>query len=119
EIGSGWTGTMLARPVRSSVNGALIGRPEGHIDAYFEFPHLIAHLARTRHVAAGSIIGVGTVANRDETKGVSCLLEKRAIEILATGEAQTPFLKYGDRVRIESLDENGQSIFGAIDQEVV
>jgi fumarylacetoacetate (FAA) hydrolase len=109
---------MLGRPVHSYVNGVLMGCPEGHVDASFEIPALIAHLARTRDVAAGSIIGVGTVANRDESKGSSCLLERRAIEILSTGKAMTPFLKYGDRVRIESFDENGHSIFGAIDQLV-
>ncbi len=118
SLGSAWTGSMLARPVHSYVNGVLMGCPEGHVDASFEIPALIAHLARTRDVAAGSIIGVGTVANRDESKGSSCLLERRAIEILSTGKATTPFLKYGDRVRIESFDENGHSIFGAIDQLV-
>jgi fumarylacetoacetate (FAA) hydrolase len=95
-----------------------MGCPDGAVDAYFEFPALIAHLARTRDVAAGSIIGVGTVANRDESKGTSCLLERRAIEILATGKPVTPYLRYGDRVRIESFDEAGRSIFGAIDQVV-
>jgi fumarylacetoacetate (FAA) hydrolase len=117
-LGASWTGAMLCRPVQSFVNGTSMGCPDGAVDAYFEFPALIAHLARTRDVAAGSIIGVGTVANRDESKGTSCLLERRAIEILATGKPATPYLRYGDRVRIESFDEAGRSIFGAIDQVV-
>lgn len=118
-LGSAWTGTMLARPVRSYVNGELIGDPVGSDDYYFDFPQLISHLARTRHIEAGAIVGVGTVANRDESRGVSCILEKRAKEILSEGAARTPYLKYGDRVRIECLDTDGQSIFGAIDQEVI
>jgi fumarylacetoacetate (FAA) hydrolase len=118
SLGSSWTGTMLCRPIHSYVNDKLMGCPEGHVDAQFEFPALIAHLARTRDIAAGSIIGVGTVANRDESKGTSCLLERRALEILATGEATTSYLRYGDRVRIECLDDGGQSIFGSIDQVV-
>lgn len=117
-LGEAWTGSMLARPVVSKVNGKLLGAPLGHVDASFEFPQLIAHLARTRNVAAGSIIGVGTVANRDESRGVSCLLEKRALEILNGGGASTPFLRHGDRVSIESFDADGRSIFGAIDQIV-
>ena len=118
-LGDAWTGTMFARPVVSHVNGEVLGRPEGHVDAHFTFPQLVSHLARTRNVAAGSIIGVGTVANRDETRGVSCLLEKRALEILASGSPSTPYLVAGDRIRIESFDADGLSIFGAIDQVVV
>jgi fumarylacetoacetate (FAA) hydrolase len=118
-LGKSWTGTMLARPIKSYVNGRLLGEPEGHVDAYFDFPQLIAHLARTRNIAAGSIIGAGTVANRDERTGSSCILERRAVELLETGSARTPFLKYGDCVRIESEDEGGQSIFGAINQTIM
>lgn len=119
SLGSAWTGSMLARPVRSFVNGRLLGEPWGHVDASFEFPQLIAHLARTRSLCAGSIVGVGTVANRDESVGCSCILEQRAKEILGGGAPFTGYLQYGDRVRIECLDENGRSIFGAIDQQVV
>lgn len=118
-LGKAWTGTMFARPVESYVNGQLLGAPDAQHDAYFEFPQLIAHLARTRNIVAGSIIGAGTIANRDESKGCACLLEKRAMEILAEGSARTPFLKFGDRVRIESHDADGRSIFGAIDQTVI
>jgi fumarylacetoacetate (FAA) hydrolase len=111
-----WDGTMLSRPVVVSVRGEVIGTPVGNVDALFTFPELIAHLAKTRNIEAGSIIGAGTVANRDPEVGSACLLEKRAIEILAFGAATTPFLKYGDTVRIEALDRDGQSIFGAIEQ---
>jgi fumarylacetoacetate (FAA) hydrolase len=117
-LGSAWDGTMLAAPVHVSVRGKTIGRPVGNIDALFTFSQLIAHLAMTRNVEAGSIIGAGTVANRDPAAGSACLLEKRAVEILEQGGAKTPFLKYGDHIRIESLDTDGNSLFGAIDQIV-
>ncbi len=115
-LGAAWDGAMLARPVEVFVRGEQIGAPIGNVDALFTFPQLIAHLARTREIEAGSIIGVGTVANRDETRGVGCILEKRAKEILETGEAKTPFLRFGDSIRIECHDADGSSIFGAIDQ---
>jgi fumarylacetoacetate (FAA) hydrolase len=116
DLGKSWKDNMLCRPVSSYINDVRFGDPWGHIDAYFDFPQLIAHLARTRDISAGSIIGVGTVANRDEARGTSCILERRALEIHRTGAATTPYMKYGDRIRIESLDEDGLSIFGAIDQ---
>lgn len=115
-LGNGWTGEMLARPIRVTVRDELIGQPEAHRDALFTFPALIAHLAKTRDIVAGSIIGAGTIANRDPKAGQACIMEKRAVEILTTGEAATPYLRYGDRIRIECLDDSGQSIFGAIDQ---
>lgn len=117
-LGAAWNGTMLAAPVHVSVRGEIIGRPRGDTDALFTFPQLIAHLARTREIEAGSIIGAGTVANRDPATGSACILEKRAVEILEQGGAKTPFLKYGDTIRIESFDADGRSIFGAIDQVV-
>ena len=86
---------------------------------YFTYPQLIAHAARTRKLGAGTIVGAGTVANKDETAGSSCIAELRANEELEHGKAVTPFLKFGDRVRIEMLDETGRSIFGAIDQGLV
>jgi fumarylacetoacetate (FAA) hydrolase len=84
----------------------------------FDFPRLIAHAARTRPLGAGTIIGSGTVANSDRKAGSSCIAERRAIETIDHGAPQTPFLAFGDRVRIEMLDERGQSIFGAIDQPI-
>jgi fumarylacetoacetate (FAA) hydrolase len=118
SLGDIWRGDMLAAAVHVSVNGERIGQPEGHRDALFTFPRLIAHLARTRNIAAGAIIGAGTVSNRDENVGVACLYEKRALEILKNGHAKTPWLKFGDRIKIEALDDRGRSIFGSIEQAV-
>jgi fumarylacetoacetate (FAA) hydrolase len=84
----------------------------------FEFPRLIAYAARTRPLAAGAIVGSGTVSNADRSAGSACIAEKRALEIIAEGTASTPFLKFGDRVRIEMLDAEGSSLFGAIEQQV-
>ena len=89
------------------------------IDMNFSFYELLAHAARTRKLGAGTILGSGTVANRDPARGSSCLAERRTLEVLEYGSARTPFLKFGDRVRIEMLAENGASIFGALDQQVV
>jgi fumarylacetoacetate (FAA) hydrolase len=84
----------------------------------FDFPALIAHAARTRALGAGTILGSGTVSNYDRSVGVSCLAEQRMIETIESGAARTPFLRFGDRVKIEMLDGAGGSIFGAIDQRV-
>ncbi|HJV50286.1 MAG TPA: fumarylacetoacetate hydrolase family protein, partial [Noviherbaspirillum sp.] len=88
------------------------------VDMVFNFPQLIAHLAKTRNARAGSIIGSGTVSNKDAKKGYTCIAEKRCLEMIADGQAKTPFMKFGDRIRIEMLDANGKSIFGAIDQQI-
>jgi fumarylacetoacetate (FAA) hydrolase len=85
----------------------------------FDFGRLIAHAAKTRPLVAGTIIGAGTVSNQDRSVGSSCLAEVRSIETIEHGKATTGFLRFGDRVRIEMLDDHGRSIFGAIDQEVV
>jgi fumarylacetoacetate (FAA) hydrolase len=129
ELGAAWRDGRLHLPLRSSVNGALLGRPNAGIDMTFDFGALIAHAARTRPLCAGSIIGSGSVSNRggdggpgrpaaEGGVGYSCLAELRAVETLLHGEPKTPFLKPGDRVRIEMLDANGASIFGAIEQTV-
>ena len=119
SLGGAWDGGKLSLPLRSSVNGALVGRPNAGVDLTFDFGVLIAHAARTRGLSAGTVIGSGTVSNRDPDVGVSCLAEARMREILCEGEPRTPFLRFGDRVRIEMLDSGGRSIFGAIDQKVV
>lgn len=111
-LGSFWTGTMLARQIGVRVNGSLIGDPWAHRDHEFDFPALIAHIARTRDIGAGSIISCGTVANRDAARGSACLMEKRAIEILGTGHASTPYLRFGDTIEIDCLDDAYRSIFG-------
>jgi fumarylacetoacetate (FAA) hydrolase len=113
-----WDGEKLNVQLISAVNGRRIGAPHAGRDMFFSYPQLIAHAARTRKLGAGTIIGAGTVANKDETAGSSCIAEIRANEELANGEAITPFLRFGDRVRIEVVDESGQSVFGAIDQRL-
>jgi fumarylacetoacetate (FAA) hydrolase len=85
----------------------------------FHYPRLIAHAAKTRALTAGTVLGAGTVSNRDRSTGCGCIAEKRAIETIEHGKPKTPFLNFGDRVRIEMLDASGNSIFGAIDQQVV
>lgn len=117
-LGSAWDGARLHLPLRSFVNGAEVGHPDGGTDMTFGFDELIAHAARTRRLGAGTIIGSGTVSNRDRTAGSSCLAEIRMIETLEHGAPRTPFLKHDDRIRIEMRDTAGASIFGAIDQRV-
>jgi fumarylacetoacetate (FAA) hydrolase len=119
ELGGAWHGGRVHLRLVSAINGRMLGDPDAGVDMNFSFYELIAHAARTRSLAAGTILGSGTVANRDPARGSSCLAERRTLEVLEYGSARTPFLKFGDRVRIEMLAENGTSIFGALDQEVV
>ncbi|WP_333840927.1 fumarylacetoacetate hydrolase family protein [Pelomicrobium sp.] len=118
ELGAAWDGSRVHLPLRVQVNGVFFGAPEAGQDMTFDFPALIAHAARTRHLGAGTLIGSGTVSNADASRGFCCIAEKRAQELIETGAAATPYLRFGDRVRIEMLDAEGRSIFGAIDQEV-
>ncbi len=118
ELGDAWKDGKVHRPLVSHINGALFGQPDAGVDMTFNFPTLVAHAAKTRPLGSGSIIGSGTVSNYDRSAGSSCLAEKRMLEIVESGEAKTPFLKFGDRVRIEMFDASGHSIFGAIDQAV-
>lgn len=118
ELGSAWQEGKLHLPLITHLNGALFGEPDAGVDMQFNFPQLIAHAAKTRPLAAGSIVGSGTIANQDESKGSSCLAEKRVLEIIKSGKAVTPFMKFGDRVRIEMLDKAGVTLFGAIEQVV-
>jgi fumarylacetoacetate (FAA) hydrolase len=118
ELGTAWDGRKLRLPLVVHVNGELLGRPDAGTDMAFDFPRLIAHAAKARPLGAGTIIGSGTVSNKDPKAGVCCLAEKRALETLEGGRAETPFLRFGDRVRIEMLAD-GQSVFGAIEQQVV
>lgn len=119
ELGKAWDGGRIHLPLLSYINGGLFGRPDAGVDMTFDFPQLIAHASRTRRLGAGTIIGSGTVSNYDRGRGSSCLAEKRALEQMAQGRPTTPFLRFGDRVRIEMLDAAGHSLFGAIDQRVV
>ncbi len=118
ELGDAWKDGKVHRPLVSHINGALFGQPDAGVDMTFNFPTLVAHAAKTRPLGCGTIIGSGTVSNYDRSAGSSCLAEKRMLEIIESGEAKTPFLAFGDRVRIEMFDNNGHSLFGAIDQVV-
>jgi fumarylacetoacetate (FAA) hydrolase len=119
ELGEAWRDARVHLPLVVHLNGAPFGRPDAGVDMTFDFGQLIAHAAKTRRLGAGSIVGSGTVSNRDRAAGSTCLAERRMLETLEHGKPMTPFLKYGDRVRIEMLDAAGRSIFGAIDQRVV
>lgn len=118
EVARWWRDCRLHRPLVSHVNGEKHGDPDAGEMAH-GFDRLIAHIAKTRTLGPGSIIGSGTVSSLDEARGTSCLAERRVIESLAKGQPSTPWLRFGDRVRIEMFDESGSSIFGAIDQKVV
>jgi fumarylacetoacetate (FAA) hydrolase len=129
ELGGAWRDGRVHLPLVSWLNGARLGEPNAGVDMTFDFPTLLAHAAKTRPLGAGSIIGSGTVSNRgpdggpgravaDGGVGYSCLAELRTVETLRDGKPTTPFLKFGDRVRIEMLDAGGRSVFGAIDHVV-
>jgi len=119
ELGAAWDGGRVHRPLVSQINGQWFGHPDAGVDMTFDFRQLIAHVAKTRRLGAGTIVGSGTVSNYDRSLGSACIAEKRMLEQLADGAPRTPFLRFGDRVRIEMLDTAGHSIFGAIDQKVV
>lgn len=118
ELGNSWDGQRVHLNLMSYLNNQLFGQPNAGIDMTFSFPELIQHAAKTRNLCAGTIIGSGTVSNVDRSKGSSCIAEKRMLEIIATGTPQTAFMSFGDRIRIEMLDAQGNSLFGAIDQRV-
>jgi fumarylacetoacetate (FAA) hydrolase len=118
ELGEVWKDAKVHLPLLTHINGAWFGAPEAGDDMQFSFADLVAHAAKTRPLIAGTIVGSGTIANKDESKGASCLAERRTLETIANGKPATPFLKFGDRVRIEMLDASGNSIFGAIEQVI-
>jgi len=118
EFGAAWDGRKLQLPLAVHVNDKLLGRPDAGADMAFDFPRLIAHAARTRPLGAGTILGSGTVSNKDAKVGVCCIAEARALESTRGKAAQTPYLKFGDRIEIEMRDADGRSIFGAIEQRV-
>jgi len=129
ELGSYWKNGTIARPLNVDYNSKPFGRARADVDLTFNLPRLIQHAAKSRSLKAGTIIGSGTVSNRHEGghgipvadggAGFSCIAEIRMIETINNGKAITPFMQAGDHVRIEMLDDNGQSIFGAIDQKVI
>lgn len=129
ELGDAWAGGKVNLPLLSYLNGKPFGRPEAGVDMTFAFPALIAHAAHTRPLAAGAIVGSGTVSNRDKDGGpgrpvdqgglgYSCIAEVRMVETILNGKPATDFLKFGDTVRIEMKDRKGHSIFGAIEQTI-
>ncbi|GIX11472.1 fumarylacetoacetate hydrolase family protein [Elioraea sp.] len=129
ELGAAWDGDRVHGALICTLNGTLFGRPDVGADMAFGFPRLIAHAARTRRLGAGTILGAGTVSNRQGGLhgativgggvGFACIAELRSYETIETGAARTPFMRAGDTIRIEMPDEAGRSIFGAIDQRVV
>lgn len=118
ELGHHYENGTLNLPLTTHLNGELFGEPHCGVDMTFSFLQLIAHVTRTRRLGAGAIIGSGTISNYDRSRGSSCIAEKRMLETIEHGGPKTPFMQFGDRVRIEMLDEHGASIFGAIDQVV-
>ncbi|GLQ47871.1 fumarylacetoacetate hydrolase [Dyella lipolytica] len=118
ELGDAWQGEKLHLPMRTWLNGKWFGEPECGVDMHFNFAQLVAHAAKTRPLAAGCIVGSGTIANEDTSKGASCLAEQRTVETLRDGKPSTPFLKFGDTLRIDVTDQRGASIFGAIEQVI-
>jgi fumarylacetoacetate (FAA) hydrolase len=118
ELGDAWQDSKVNLPLRTWLNGELFGEPEAGEDMTFDFGQLVAHAAKTRPLGAGTVIGSGTVSNYDRSRGSSCLAEKRMLETIDQGQPSTPFLRFGDRVRIEMTDARGHSLFGAIDQQV-
>ncbi|MEM8811630.1 MAG: fumarylacetoacetate hydrolase family protein [Pseudomonadota bacterium] len=128
ELGDAWDGGKVSLPLHVDYNGQPFGRAEAGVDMTFDFPRLIAHAAKTRPLSAGAIIGSGTVSNKldggpgkpiaEGGVGYSCIAEIRMIETIEDGAPQTPFMRFGDIVRIEMLDRQGHSVFGAIEQRV-
>jgi fumarylacetoacetate (FAA) hydrolase len=118
ELGDAWRGGRLHLDLESTWNGKRTGLCNAGEEMTFHFGQLIAHLCKTRNARAGSIVGSGTVSNKDWSRGYSCIAEKRAIETIDSGAPQTPFMRFGDTIRIEMKDAGGRSIFGAIEQKV-
>jgi fumarylacetoacetate (FAA) hydrolase len=118
ELGQAFAGGKFQLALRTSLNGRLFGEPHCGVDMTFDYHQLIEHVTKTRRLGAGTIIGSGTISNYDRSKGSSCIAEKRMLETIEGGKPATSFLKFGDVVRIEMLDAEGRSIFGAIEQKV-
>lgn len=118
ELGDAWQDNKVYLPLVTHINGAWFGAPEAGVDMQFDFAQLVAHAAKTRPLSAGTIVGSGTVANQDTSLGASCFAEKRTVETLETGKPITPFMSFGDVVRIEMRARDGADIFGAIEQRI-
>ena len=118
ELGDAWQDNKVHLPLVTHINGAWFGAPEAGVDMQFDFAQLVAHAAKTRPLSAGTIVGSGTVANQDTSLGASCFAEKRTVETLETGKPITPFMSFGDVVRIEMRARDGADVFGAIEQRI-
>ncbi len=118
ELDDAWRENKVHLPLVTHINGEWFGAPEAGVDMQFDFSQLVAHAAKTRPLSAGTIVGSGTIANEDTSKGASCFAEKRTVETLRDGKPSTPFMRFGDVVRIEMTDRDGRSIFGAIEQRI-
>jgi fumarylacetoacetate (FAA) hydrolase len=128
ELGADWLEGRVHRPLTVHINGSMFGKPDAGSDMVFNFPQLLAHVSKTREMEAGSIIGSGTVSNKQGDLhgssianggvGYCCLAEVRMYETIETGKPKTSYLKFGDTVRIEMFDRDGRSLFGAIEQQV-
>ncbi len=118
ELGDAWQDSMVHLPLVSTLNKIPFGTPNAGIDMTFNFSQLIEHAAKTRPLIAGTIIGSGTVSNEDRSCGSSCIVEKRMLETIAEGKALTPFMNFGDDIKIEMFDKKNKSLFGAIHQTV-
>lgn len=119
ELGDAWKDGRIHLPLVSHLNGEKYGDPDAGPEMHFSFKDLVAHVAKTRSLAAGTVLGSGTVSNVDRSRGSSCLAEKRMIEKIDTGKFITPFMQYGDTIRIEMHDADGNDLFGTIEQTVV
>ncbi len=119
ELGDDWDGSKLHLPLTTYLNDEILGQPDCGVDMTFDFPTIVAHAAKTRKLMAGCIVGSGTISNQSEETGSSCLAEVRMLEIIKSGEAKTPFMRFGDKVKIEMLNKVGDNIFGSIEQTVV
>jgi fumarylacetoacetate (FAA) hydrolase len=118
ELGEAWQGNKVHLPLVTHINGKWFGAPEAGVDMQFDFAQLVAHAAKTRPLSAGTIVGSGTVANEDTSLGASCFAEQRTVEALRDGKPSTPFMSFGDTVRIEMKARDGSDLFGAIEQRI-
>jgi len=118
EIGQSWKDGKVHLKLRCEVNGKRLGDPNAGTDANFSLFDLVAHAAKTRSLKAGTLVGTGTISNADKSTGYACLMEARLVEQVEQGAAKTPFLHFGDTVRIEMKDAGGATVFGAIEQRV-
>ena len=118
ELGDAWDGTKIHLPLHAILNGETVGKPNAGVDMTFDFTQLINHVAKSRSLVAGTVIGSGTVSNKGSKEGSCCLAEVRCLETIADGKPSTPFMSFGDRIEIDMFDKDGNSIFGRIDQKI-